>query len=229
MRLPLIGGRAPLRGARHHNPDGRWLAVGCSDAGVRLFRCPRERSSRPSRCTKERVRGVAFSPDGTLLATASNDKPSMSPRSRLRGRCHEPRGICGRRRRPSASQSAGAGARLAPTTAPPRQARLCAVLELGGTFARNSRKAPASRWALAGRIHHLPLGRGRVPSTHNTAMPSSCMCERVGGQATAPAARHRLLHRFVAAGSFERGRRRGRGRRRTAQAAWRVPEPGSRS
>ncbi len=95
VRLPLI------EGARHcaalaYSPDGRWLAVGCSDAGVRLFEMPA----------------------GTLVKTITvhkNEVPSMSPRSPSR-RCTRPRGACRRRRRPSASgrRVAVQGARLAP-------------------------------------------------------------------------------------------------------------------
>lgn len=73
VRLPLI------EGARHcaalaYSPDGRWLAVGCSDAGVRLFEMPAGTLVKTITVHKNEVRGVAFSPDGTLLATASNDK-----------------------------------------------------------------------------------------------------------------------------------------------------------
>lgn len=66
FRLP---GRTPVRIA--FSPDERWLALGGDERSVRLVALP---SGRPGLVldghTKRPVRGVAFSPDGSLLATS---------------------------------------------------------------------------------------------------------------------------------------------------------------
>jgi WD40 repeat protein len=66
FRLP---GRTPVKIA--FSPDERWLALGGDERSVRLVALP---SGRPGAVldghTKRPVRAVAFSPDGTLLATS---------------------------------------------------------------------------------------------------------------------------------------------------------------
>jgi WD40 repeat protein len=73
LRLPLIEG-ARYCATLAYSPDSRWLAVGCNDAGVRLFEMPAGTLVKTITVHKNEVRGIAFSPDGALLATASNDK-----------------------------------------------------------------------------------------------------------------------------------------------------------
>jgi WD40 repeat protein len=73
VRLPIIAD-ARYCTAIAYSPDSRWLAVGCSDAGVRLFEMPAGKLVKTITVHKNEVRGVAFSPGGSLLATASNDK-----------------------------------------------------------------------------------------------------------------------------------------------------------
>ncbi len=73
LRLPVIEG-ARYCATLAYSPDSRWLAVGCSDAGVRLFEMPAGTLVKTITVHKNEVRDIAFSPDGTLLATASNDK-----------------------------------------------------------------------------------------------------------------------------------------------------------
>lgn len=53
------------------SPDGSWVAAGCSDRRVRL-RGP-DRTVRSLEAHRGEVRALAFSPDATLLASASED------------------------------------------------------------------------------------------------------------------------------------------------------------
>ncbi|NMF91191.1 WD40 repeat domain-containing protein [Aromatoleum petrolei] len=57
-----------------YSHDGRQLAVACNDAGVRIFDMDRLELAKTITVHKNDVRDLAFSPDGTRLATASSDK-----------------------------------------------------------------------------------------------------------------------------------------------------------
>jgi WD40 repeat protein len=62
-----------------YSPDGKQLAVACKDAGVRIYDTANLKpvETKPVKTItvhKNAVNGVAFSPDGTKLATASLDK-----------------------------------------------------------------------------------------------------------------------------------------------------------
>ena len=56
------------------SPDGERLAVGCDDPAVRFFDTASKELVMTITVHKKAVRGLAFSPDGTKLATASEDK-----------------------------------------------------------------------------------------------------------------------------------------------------------
>jgi WD40 repeat protein len=57
-----------------YSPDGRRLAVGCDDGGVRIYTTTTRNLVKIITIHKNDVTDVAFSPDGTMLATASLDK-----------------------------------------------------------------------------------------------------------------------------------------------------------
>ncbi len=57
-----------------YSQDGKQLAVGCNDAGVRIFDTTQLAMVKTITVHKNAVSDVAFSPDGTRLATASLDK-----------------------------------------------------------------------------------------------------------------------------------------------------------
>ncbi|AKU13297.1 hypothetical protein AzCIB_3404 [Azoarcus sp. CIB] len=63
-----------------YSHDGRQLAVACNDAGVRIFDMDKLELVKTITVHKNDVRDLAFSPDGTRLATASSDKTfNVSP------------------------------------------------------------------------------------------------------------------------------------------------------
>ena len=57
-----------------YSHDGKQLAVACNDAGVRIYDTARLKLVKTITVHKNAVSDVAFSPDGTKLATASLDK-----------------------------------------------------------------------------------------------------------------------------------------------------------
>ena len=57
-----------------YSQDGKQLAVACNDAGVRIFDASKFQLVKTITAHKNAVSDVAFSPDGTRLATASLDK-----------------------------------------------------------------------------------------------------------------------------------------------------------
>ena len=88
---PLQEGRSPVWPI---SPDGRRLAAGSDDTTVRLIDVATGRAIGEPMCHADLVRGLAFSPDGRLLLTASSG-PSRNSCGSALGHGHGPARLAG--------------------------------------------------------------------------------------------------------------------------------------